>query len=284
MVSVSSAADEFPLPSAATGADAASAAGANYLASSATHPGVPGNDDFNGAALTRIPWVRDVSMAGTGPMTAPGADLRTESTAVIDGPHGAGSMETVTVAVNGLSSGQARAAALAREQQQQAQQQHQAQQKTAQTAASTTSGPSDSPITTAMRSEMRTDLPMSVDAAESTPSTAVATPATGDTGPDEELLDAAAAPEEEEGPPHARGPEEIGVADMGPQVPGETGAAHVFDVDAAMGRPGEGELVRLPESGNAEGEKSSAGGNGDGEAPDGDHGPASTGTQSKEEM
>lgn len=37
----------------------------------------------------------------------------------------------------------------------------------------------------------------------------------------------------------ARGPEEIGMEDTGPQAPGSGG----FDVDAALGRKGEGETV-----------------------------------------
>lgn len=64
-----------------------------------------GDDFVGGAELTPIPWLNVSSMAsylsGERPYMS---DLRTESTSLIDGPNGAGSLETVTVSVNGLSS------------------------------------------------------------------------------------------------------------------------------------------------------------------------------------
>ena len=247
VVGVASPADAFPLPAAATGADGTHIGGPNFLG--ATTPaqagdGAHGRDDFNGAALVRIPWVRD---------SPPGADLRTESTAVIDGPHGTGSVETVTVSVNGVGPGSARAAALAREQVTQQHAQRQAQEhddeQGVRNGTTYTAAAEDGQATTAAE---RLSSPQGDEGdAASTPSTTVATPTSGHTSHDEEMLpDATAAAsaegaEEEEEQPHARGPEEIGMADTGPQVPGDTGPTHVFDVDAAMGRPGEGELVRM---------------------------------------
>ena len=61
------------------------------------------NDDFNGATLTRIPWLRDTSMILADPERPLAGDLRTESTSLIDGPNGAGSIETVTVSMNGMT-------------------------------------------------------------------------------------------------------------------------------------------------------------------------------------
>lgn len=65
-----------------------------------------GGDDFiGGAELTPIPWLNVATMAsylaGERPYVS---DLRTESTSLIDGPNGAGSLETVTVSINGISS------------------------------------------------------------------------------------------------------------------------------------------------------------------------------------
>ena len=65
----------------------------------------PGGDDFvGGAVLTPIPWLNVTSMAsylsGDRPYMS---DLRTESTSLIDGPNGAGSLETVTVSMNGMA-------------------------------------------------------------------------------------------------------------------------------------------------------------------------------------
>lgn len=59
-------------------------------------------DFFGGAELSPIPWlnngIKSPSYPSTENVTA--SDLRTESTALIDGPNGAGSVETVTV--NGI--------------------------------------------------------------------------------------------------------------------------------------------------------------------------------------
>ena len=97
VVCVSSTADMFPLPYTA-------------LDSNGTFGSSP--DDFNGAALSKIPWLKDekqewlrdsADMLGIDDrVTGASTDLRTESTALIDGPNGAGSIETVTVAVNGV--------------------------------------------------------------------------------------------------------------------------------------------------------------------------------------
>ena len=98
VVSVSSTSDIFPLPYAVVDTN-----------------GVLGHspEDFNGAALTRIPWLGDETSEwlgddNTGTMgdeeeRTMGADLRTESTSLIDGPNGTGSVETVTVEVNGAA-------------------------------------------------------------------------------------------------------------------------------------------------------------------------------------
>ncbi|MCJ1350195.1 MAG: hypothetical protein MMC33_000176 [Icmadophila ericetorum] len=164
VISVSSTADTFPLPSVETALMNGDGLSDNYLSINTRQ------DDFNGAALTRIPWLRDAtSMTVIG--SAP--DLRTESTAMIDGPNGAGSLETVTVSINNMGSGRRENGGLRSDMK---------------------------PIIAA--EQLRLDLEEDGD----------------------------------ERTPHARGPEEIGVEDMGPQSVSEG-----FDIEAALGRKGEGE-------------------------------------------
>ena len=97
VISVSSTTDEFPLPSLAN--DSLESGETSYLTAQA----LPRNqtDEFNGAALTRIPWLHKDGAIFMNSDRQLMSDLRTESTSFIDGPHGAGSIETVTVSVNG---------------------------------------------------------------------------------------------------------------------------------------------------------------------------------------
>ena len=183
VISVSSTADTFPLHVSAADNEPNS-----FLASSSTSSQA---NDFNGAALTRIPWLRgnDHAITVERPLAS---DLRTESTSVIDGPNGAGSMETVTVSVNGIG-GAARG-------------------------------------TNAFR--------VNPNAAPAEPlEQLLVTERAKESGlvPRQEA-------EADEERVHARGPEEIGMEDMGPQTSAAT-ATHVFDAEAAVGRPGEGERV-----------------------------------------
>ena len=223
-ISVSSNSDVFPLPSSALDAVNASSNGtpvAGGLLAPTTGPNH--GDDFNGAALTRIPWLRDsASMLDTserppggGTGVSPTTDLRTESTSMIDGPNGAGSIETVTVAVNGVPS-----AGLS------------AQQRVP--SASADSAPAPLQPSGAATASV-TDAPQPQ---ESGGAALPRSPRAGD--------------EEEEERPHARGPEEIGMEDMGPQAYSPDSdarsstvgpAASLINAEKAMGRPGEGEIV-----------------------------------------
>ncbi|KAI1171772.1 hypothetical protein F4777DRAFT_564254 [Nemania sp. FL0916] len=96
----------------------------------------PGSDEaLGGALLTLIPWIRHDQRPGGGGALTPAAQLsqthqaqptasaqeaaaemegevRTESTETIDGPNGVGSIETVSVSVNGIPSMGARAASV----------------------------------------------------------------------------------------------------------------------------------------------------------------------------
>ena len=214
VVSVSSTADVFPLPMSAldsNGINSSSVLGTVGVSNSA--------EEFNGAALTRIPWLRDtadligIDERATGTTT----DLRTESTALIDGPNGAGSIETVTVAMNGIPSQGSGPRGIG------------------------SAGPTSSihPSPTAVHSVTNAPEPSASD--QSSP--AIMTPSEDDSS--EEM-------------PHARGPEEIGMEDMGPQgrsgMEGSVGpAASVIAAEKAMGRPGEGERVAIS---TEEGDKS----------------------------
>jgi hypothetical protein len=89
-VSVTSTADFFPLPTThpfGYGPDGAS------LTNGAI--GLGSDEALGGALLTPIPWLKDHALQG---------EVHTESTELVDGPLGTGSIETVTVSVNGVNS------------------------------------------------------------------------------------------------------------------------------------------------------------------------------------
>lgn len=210
VVSVSSPTTVFPLPSTAP------AASGSYLNGTITPAGTDDtdpDDTLGGAALTPIPWLREtLGPSHTGERMM-GSDLRTESTSVIDGPNGVGSVETVTVAVNGNN--------------------------TRPSAAAVTQGE-------LIRQEQEAGL-VPVPMARGTAISAAGWKAED---PDEE----------EDVVPHARGPEEIGMEDMGPQATSKAG----FDVEAALGRKGEGEVPRTKQA-PAEAEEREPGGGKDGD-------------------
>lgn len=145
----------------------------------------------------------------------PTSDLRTESTSVIDGPNGAGSVETVTVNVNGVHSAHHRddgnighgitQGELLRQEQE----------------AGIVPVPAPAPNGRVTRS--------------SAAASAAATRAVG--GEVENIVDA-----EDVEPVHARGPDVIGMEDMGPQTPG-SGLAGGIGLEGALGRRGEGETM-----------------------------------------
>ncbi|KAL8774069.1 MAG: hypothetical protein Q9209_001177, partial [Squamulea sp. 1 TL-2023] len=187
VVSVSSPATLFPLP------NTTSAGHGSYLNGTMTPAGTNESDPdetLGGAALTPIPWLRETLQPTSGERMV-GSDLRTESTSVIDGPNGVGSVETVTVAVNGNSR--------------------------------------QSPAAVTQGELIRQEQEAGVVPVPMTRSTAPP-----DIGRRQEDAD------DKDVIPHARGPEVIGMEDMGPQ------ATNVgFDVEAALGRKGEGETPAL---------------------------------------
>ncbi|KAG7044548.1 Protein phosphatase 4 core regulatory subunit R2 [Colletotrichum scovillei] len=184
---------------------AASVAWSNSTNSVASTVGT--DEALGGALLTPIPWLtRRPSPGSSSPASSNGggpAEIRTESTETIDGPNGVGSIETVSVSVNGIPSmGASSSRAITQEE--------------AQHAAALRSGDggrASSPETQQQDDEQQ------------------------------DAAGAAAAAEDENEAPHARGPEEIGVGDLGPQsettsfVGGGPGLdMQGIDVEAAVGR------------------------------------------------
>lgn len=206
VISVSTTADVYPHSTiAATFQGSASNGGAlvngtistSYLAPSApslhsSSDDSDGRDDsLSGAVLTRIPWLRNTSDSASDRV----GDLHTESTSLIDGPNGAGSLETVTVSMNGI----ARTGVVP--------------------PGNVLLSQPDTGISTVGRQTRSSTVAAAVARKEEAE----------DDGEGEERI-------------HARGPEEIGVEDMGPQSVATEGAI-VFDVEGALGRRGEGEKI-----------------------------------------
>ena len=153
------------------------------------------------------------------------AQLRTESTETIEGPNGMGSIETVSISVNGIPSmGAAGASGLGQRGVTQGELLRQEQR---------------AGVVPVSQLARRGQGPQQQQELERTAGDEDA-PMTENGGPSE-----AGVGEEEEEVPHARGPEEIGAADMGPQPTGSnpfTRAANGsvdmqgFDAEGAVGR------------------------------------------------
>lgn len=164
-----------------------------------------GTDEaLGGALLTPIPWLTRANSDGSNgdSTTSGGAQIHSEGTETIEGPNGVGSIETVSVSVNGIpSTGHAR-------------------------------GVTQGEL---LRQEQRAGV---------VPVSQLARTQGPDPDHNEDHHD------DEDGEaneiPHARGPEEIGVNDTGPQgvttsYMGEEGVlTHDIDVEAAVGRKHDG--------------------------------------------
>lgn len=255
IVSVASPANVFPLPNIQPNGPLS-----NGIASLPPSPPEDEAGFRGGAVLTEIPWLRDSQTAETGPIgrqeastinsnpsgaansgarNGNASDLRTESTSVIDGPNGAGSVETVVVNMNGISH---------------------------RNAGTNTMQPSPSV------SYRDVDTRKVADENSGTSATSgEATP--GSIALDQESATvieetSTAESENEEKALRARGPEEIGMEDMGPQAShGDNALSRGLDVEGALGRRGEATLTATPhdkvtETGNAN-TAAASGGTGD---------------------
>ena len=223
-------------------------------------------DFIGGAELTEIPWLRNnqnqITANGS---SSPGGlsgnatnanasnaglvgDLRTESTRVIDGPNGAGSVETVTVNVNGVSSLSPQAAADPNP-------------------SNNNSTPSPSPHGISQGEILRQEqeagivpvpspahrnggrMTRSGAAAAAAANRAVLGESPSDAAVGEEGIATAGEPDTE--PVHARGPDVVGVEDMGPQALG-SGLEGGIELEGALGRRGEGGIVGIEGDGKGE--------------------------------
>ncbi|OBS26760.1 hypothetical protein FPOA_00702 [Fusarium poae] len=161
-----------------------------------------GTDEaLGGALLTPIPWLTRRSPESS--QDTPGAQIHSEGTETIEGPNGVGSIETVSVSVNGIhSTGHAR-------------------------------GVTQGEL---LRQEQRAGVVPVSQLSRAQEAAHEGERMTMDEEDDEEPQ------EEEEEVPHARGPEEIGMSDTGPQSTttsfmseGGMGMQGI-DVEAAVGR------------------------------------------------
>lgn len=203
VVSVSSPLTIFPLPQAVL----PNAGGLlNGTTSTTSQSATLGSDEsLGGALLTPIPWLQNRGQS----------ELISESTEMVDGPNGAGKIETVTV---GPQNGGQRADAPQ-------------QNLTAQIASSHPDGetlPVTGPVTQGelLRQEQEAGIVLN------NPHTMTATPTRNTYGETEGGHTIVETVEGEEEVPHARGPEVIGMEDTGPQK--QTSS---LDIEGAIGRP-----------------------------------------------
>lgn len=202
--------------------------------------GLGSDESLGGALLTPIPWLKNSNILsaasssnGTGTSTPASGDgeLRSESTETIEGPNGAGSIETVSVTVNGVTSTTSNNAS-----------------PPSPTLSEQSDASSSNASTKSTEQEMREQGAVTqgellrqeqeagvVPVAQSSPrrtllssgAVAVGREAPTDIPPSIEL------PERPEEHPHARGPDVIGMEDMGPQQHSLGGE---LDMEAAVGR------------------------------------------------
>ncbi|XPS79859.1 hypothetical protein M3J09_011830 [Ascochyta lentis] len=204
VVSVSSPLTIFPLPQAVL----PSAGGLLNGTTSIPNPQAAtlGSDEsLGGALLTPIPWLHSRGQN----------ELISESTEMVDGPNGAGRIETVTV---GMLSGQTT-------------RQETAASSVSQIASSHPDGetlPSTGPVTQGelLRQEQQAGIVLNNPHSMTTSPTRTTFGETEGGGTVVETVEA------EEEAPHARGPEIIGMEDTGPQKQGAS-----LDIEGAIGRP-----------------------------------------------
>lgn len=255
IVSVSSPVSEFPLPSGQISLNGGflTNGDANLAKGLQEREGLGSDESLGGALLTPIPWLRNQN--GTTSTQGDG-ELHSESTETIQGPNGAGSIETVSVTVNGVPSAMTASS-------------HQTSPNTSTPASPTLSEQSDASTgsSTSTDAQLREQGGVTqgellrqeqeagvVPVAQTAPrrhlmnSGAIAV-GREDTAPADDLEPMDERPEEH---PHARGPDHIGAEDMGPQQK-PLGAGNL-DMEAAVGRsrspqpPNHPEAVGAPQA------------------------------------
>lgn len=219
VVHVTSAVDTYPLPPAVPDTAFADVNGegvdpAEAVSWGNSTAGSVGSDEaLGGALLTPIPWLAKGGAESSGDKSPSAAQIHSESTESIEGPNGMGSIETVSVSVNGVPS------------------------------TGHTRGVTQGEL---LRQEQRAGV---------VPVSQLNRPleTLGGSGEEARRLRLEEEPRqtlEDDGAdesPHARGPEEIGMSDTGPQgrttsfMGGESVDVHDIDVEAAVGRKHEDE-------------------------------------------
>lgn len=213
-MNVTSGANTFPLPAAFPVGNHLANGGTNLTWGNSTsaQSNLGSDESLGGALLTPIPWLTNGNSDSVGSDSRSGSrsgtierEVRTESTETIEGPNGAGSIETVTVSVYNSGIPNNRVV-----------------QENGNNPSTISVLRAEGGVTQGelLRQEQELNL----------------VPAVQITG---RLSDADGKSEDDE-VPHARGPEEVGVEDMGPQHSvSESGInleSHGIDVEAAVGR------------------------------------------------
>ncbi|KAF4635025.1 hypothetical protein G7Y89_g3092 [Cudoniella acicularis] len=175
---------------------------------SATQSALGSDESLGGALLTPIPWLNKNGNSNGSVHSPMEGEVKTESTEMIEGPNGPGGIETVSVSVNGISS-------------------------TREAASSATT--ESNGVAAVLRAEggvTQGELLRQEQRAGVVPVAQLRGDSDG-MGEEDEV-------------PHARGPEEIGMEDMGPQSVAsgsERGGPGVsmqgIDIEAAVGRKAE---------------------------------------------
>lgn len=221
VVHVTSGANIYPLPAAIPDAH-----GAKILSNGATTTGgvdpesvswgnsataaanLGSDESLGGALLTPITWLRKQPGMSMGPQTLSDMDgeVKTESTETIEGPNGMGSIETVSVSVNGIPSA---------------------------TLSSTSASTLNGDLGGGLRAEggvTQGELLRQEQRAGVVPAAQLAGGLNRSSHDGDDVEDET---------PHARGPDEIGMEDMGPQGASSINVIHGMqgiDVEAAVGR------------------------------------------------
>ncbi|CZT21044.1 uncharacterized protein RCC_06905 [Ramularia collo-cygni] len=245
VVSVCSPVSNFPLPTMQVSTNPGFLTNGTPQTNGITERDSLGSDEsLGGALLTPIPWLATNGNALTPASATSGTDgeLHSESTETIDGPHGAGSIETVSVTVNGIAS-------------------------TTNNSAYTSSSPIASPTLSeqsdassssesSMEAQLREQgaitqgellrqeqeagvVAVGPNGAALAPRRTLISGGAAAVGRDVAAVAAVAMPLEvpmDEEQPHARGPDVIGMEDMGPQRQNIEAGNAVLDMEAAVGR------------------------------------------------
>lgn len=242
IVSVSSPASDFPLPTGLVGANNGFLTNGDAVPGNGVQErdGLGSDESLGGALLTPIPWLRNSNGLSAGGSQGDG-ELHTEGTETIQGPNGAGSIETVSVTVNGVPS--ASSASHTSPNTSTPASPTLSEQSDASTGSST--GSTDQQLREQgavtqgelLRQEQEAGV---IPVAQTNPrrtlvsAGAVAVGREGLGGEPDSEGNVEAMDDRPEEQPHARGPEVIGMEDMGPQHQ-HTGGQKI-DMEAAVGR------------------------------------------------